>query len=51
MPKQPMDQYKKRTRGRPSSYELPDYIPDTPKNVAAAILRTPPKSDGEWDDG
>ena len=43
MPKLPMDQYKKRTRGRPTKYDLPDYIPDTPQNVAAAILRTPPK--------
>lgn len=49
MPKLPMDQYKKGTRGRPTKYDLPDYIPDTPQNVAAAILRTPPKRDREWD--
>ena len=32
MPKLPMDQYKK-PRGRPTKYDLPDYIPDTPQNV------------------
>lgn len=49
MSKRPMEQYKKRTRGRPTKHELPGYIPDTPQNVAAAILRTPPKPDGEWE--
>ena len=38
-----------RKRGRPPVYVMPDPIPDTPKNVARAILNTPPKKDGEWD--
>jgi hypothetical protein len=28
---------------------MPDSIPDTPKNVAQAILNTPPKKDKDWD--
>ena len=39
MPKLPMDQYKKRTRGRPTKYDLPDYIPDTPQNGFAPKVR------------
>ena len=39
----------KRTRGRPVEKPLPAPIPDTPENVARALLTTPPKDDGEWD--
>lgn len=33
----------KKARGRPPVNEWPDQIPDTPENVARAILTTPPK--------
>lgn len=39
----------KRKRGRPSRYDkLPPKIPDTPENIAKAILNTPPKKPDEW---
>ena len=34
-------------RGRPP-LPMPDPIPDSPENVARAILTTPPKKKGEW---
>ena len=27
---------------------VPHPIPDTPENIAAAIVNTPPKADDEW---
>ena len=39
----------KRGRGRPVEKEMPEPIPDTPENVARALLSTPPKEDGDWD--
>ncbi len=38
----------KRPRGRPVEYPYPDPIPDTPENIAKAILATPPKKPKEW---
>ena len=38
----------KRSRGRPAR-AMSDQIPDTPENVARALLTTPPKRDEEWD--
>ena len=38
---------KKRKPGRPPK-PLPEPIPDTPENVARALLTTPPKRDDEW---
>ena len=35
-------------RGRPSR-PMPEPIPDTPENVARAIMTTPPKGREEWD--
>ena len=32
-----------RKRGRPAKLEMPPPIPDTPENVAKAIMREPPK--------
>ncbi|MCY3678628.1 MAG: hypothetical protein OXH66_13750 [Gemmatimonadetes bacterium] len=29
-------------------YPLPEPIPDTPENIAKAILGTPPKKRGNW---
>ena len=40
---------KKRARGRPPVNEWPEQIPDTPENIARAILNTPPKKNDEWD--
>ena len=37
----------KRSRGRPPVLTMPDAIPDTPENIARAILTSPPKKD--WD--
>ena len=39
----------KRPRGRPPVYPMPEPIPDTPENIAKAILSTPPKKDSEWE--
>ena len=38
---------KKRSRGRPVEKPMPEPIPDTPENIARAIVRGPPKK--EWD--
>ncbi len=40
---------KKRSRGRPIEKPRPPLIPDTPENVARALLTTPPKDEGDWD--
>ena len=32
-------------RGRPPKYPMPDKIPDTPENVARAVLNTPPQEE------
>lgn len=37
----------KRARGRPVEKPMPDPIPDTPENIARAIMAGPPKKD--WD--
>ena len=29
--------------------EMPEQIPDTPENVARALMSTPPKRPDEWD--
>ena len=39
---------KKRKRGRPPR-PLPDSIPDTPENVARAIVAAKPKKKGDWE--
>ena len=36
-------------RGRPVEKPIPPLIPDTPENVARALLTTPPKGEDEWD--
>ena len=38
----------KRKRGRPQK-PMPERIPDTPENVAMALLTTQPKSRDEWE--
>ena len=37
----------KRARGRPVEKPMPEPIPDTPENIARAIMAGPPKKD--WD--
>ena len=39
----------KKQRGRPPVKEMPEPIPDTPENVAKALLTTPPKKEDEWE--
>ena len=36
-------------RGRPIKNTMPEPIPDTPENIARALLTTPPKREDEWD--
>ena len=38
----------KKKRGRPA-LEMPEPIPDTPENIARALLTTPPKKRNEWE--
>ena len=38
----------KRNRGRPAKRTMPDPIPDTPENIARALVTSPPKAKGEW---
>ena len=40
---------KKRGRGCPVERPMPTPIPDTPENVARALLTTPPKDEEDWD--
>ena len=35
-------------RGRPVEKQMPEPIPDTPENIARALLTTPPKKEDEW---
>ena len=34
--------------GRPVKRSMPEPIPDTPENIARAIVTTPPKKRDEW---
>lgn len=49
--KKPMKAQKSpsKPRGRPVEYPMPDFIPDTPENIARAVLTTPPKKASEWE--
>ena len=40
---------KETKRGRPVEKPMPEPIPDTPENIARALLTTPPKKEDEWD--
>ena len=37
-----------RPRGRPIKNQMREPIPDTPENIARALLTTPPKKWSEW---
>ena len=43
------DAKKPAQRGRPVEYPMPERIPDTPQNVAKAVLNSPPKKRSEWE--
>ena len=43
------DDKKHAPRGRPIEKPMPALIPDTPENIARALVTTPPKDEGEWD--
>ena len=45
--KQPKLDPPKRPRGRPP-LKMPELIPDTPENIARAVLNTKPKKRGKW---
>ena len=40
---------RKKPRGLPVKLTMPERIPDTPENVARAILNAPPKKRDEWE--
>jgi hypothetical protein len=39
---------KAKKAGRPPTLTMPEPIPDTPENIAKAVLFTPPKKRDEW---
>lgn len=43
-----MTKDKKRKRGRPVVLKTPELIPDTPENIAKAVLTSPKTSKGGW---
>ena len=45
--KEPIDPRPKRSVGRPP-LDFPDPIPDTPENIARAVLNMKPKGRGVW---
>ena len=45
----PVNPVTKRPRGRPVTKPMPELIPDTPENVAKALLSTPPVPEGAWE--
>ena len=48
LPDQEPEPPQKRGRGRPVEREWPEAIPDTPKNVARALMAGPPKAEERW---
>ena len=42
------DKAPRRSVGRPPK-SMPELIPDTPENVARALLNTPPKDKADWE--
>ena len=47
--KEPQQEKPTRPRGRPVKHPMPEPIPDTPENIARAVLATPNKRDDEWE--
>ena len=41
-------QKEKRKRGRPVVLKMPELIPDTPENIARAVITSPPVPKGGW---
>lgn len=49
MPKEePNGSATKLQRGRPVEKPMPEPIPDTPENIARALVNSPPKRRDEW---
>ena len=48
-PAQEPEQPQKRGRGRPVEREWPEPIPDSPENIARALMSGPPKAKDEWE--
>lgn len=48
-PPQKPEPSQKRGRGRPAEREWPEAIPDTPENIARALMAGPPKAEDEWE--
>ena len=46
--KSPNPTQPKRGRGRPVELQMPERIPDTPENVARALVNAKPKKRNEW---
>ncbi len=46
---QELDQVPKRGRGRPEEKEWPEAIPDSPENIARALMFGPPKAEEDWE--
>ena len=38
-----------RPRGRPVKYPMPPPLPDTAENIVRALVKSPPKTESEWD--
>ena len=45
----PQEPSQKRGRGRPVERQWPEPIPDTPENIARALMAGPPKAEDEWE--
>ena len=43
-----MSKAPKRTVGRPRKRKMPEPIPDTPENIARALMTTPPPEEWEY---
>lgn len=39
---------KRKPKGRPPKYVMPERIPDSPENVARALMRQPPRKPEHW---
>ena len=50
-PPQPQEpvQPQKRGRGRPVERQWPEPIPDSPENIARALMAGPPKAEDDWE--
>ena len=47
-PDQPQEPVPVQKRGRPEEKEWPEPIPDSPENIARALMAGPSKADEDW---